>query len=144
MAWVTPVTDRTDGSAMMTYQDMDRITGNLKWLYDACVSSSITISGSAISKTSWDRNDILTTSFWAELKTCLQNVCNAVSYTPPDSVSDSMIWNNINLVEKIEFDCYDILSAYVYVPRLNHYVGDKLGTANLYAGDPFNAGGRYS
>lgn len=144
MAWITPVTNRTDGTAMMTYQDMERITGNLKWLYDTCVSEGITISGSAISKTSWSRDDILTTTFWTELLGCLSNVCTAVSYTPPDSVSDSMIWNNINLVEKIEFDCYDILSAYVYVPRLNHYVGDKLGTANLYAGDPFNAGGRYA
>ena len=129
---------------MMTYQDMERITGNLKWLYDACVSSSITISGSAISKTSWDRNDILTTTFWTELKTCLQNVCTALSYTPSESVTDTMIWSNINTVETIEFECYDILAAYVFVPRLNHYVGDKLGTSNLYAGDPFNAGGRYS
>ena len=144
MAWVTPVTNRTDGTAMMTYQDMDRITGNLKWLYDTCVSEGITISGSAISQTSWSRDDIITTTFWTELLGCLSNVCTAVSYTPPETANSNMTWNNINVVESIELACYDILAAYVFMPRLNHYVGDKLGTANLYAGDPFNAGGRYS
>ena len=144
MAWVTPVTDRTDGSAMMTYQDMDRITGNLKWLYDACVSESIPISGSAISKTSWSRNDIIDVTFWAELLDCLDNVCNAISYTPAETATDAMMWDNINVVETIERDCYDVIAAYVYMPRLNHYVGDKLGTDYLYAGDDFNAGGRYS
>lgn len=144
MAWVTPVTDRTDGTAMMTYQDMERITGNLKWLYDTCVSEGITISGSAISQTSWSRDDIITTTFWTELLGCLTNVCTAVGYTPGTAADSTMTWQNINNVERIEFDCYDILAAYVFIPRLNHYVGDKLGTSNLYAGDPFNAGGRYS
>ena len=144
MAWITPVTDRTDGSALMTYQDMDRITGNLKWLYDACVSESIPISGSAISKTSWSRNDIIDVTFWAELLVSLDNVCNAISYTPAEAATDALVWNNINIVETIERDCYDVLASYIYVPRLNHYVGDKLGTSYLYAGDEFNAGGRYS
>ena len=34
MAWVTPVTNRTDGSALMTATDMDRITGNMAYLFD--------------------------------------------------------------------------------------------------------------
>ena len=28
-SWIEPVTDRTDGSARMTYIDMNRITGNI-------------------------------------------------------------------------------------------------------------------
>ena len=130
--WITPVTDRTDGSAMMTYQDMDRITGNLEWLYDACVSASIPIAGSAISQTSWSRNDILTTTFWTELLTCLQNVCDAISYTPAETANSDMGWHNINVVETIEFGCYDVLGAYVFIPRMNHHVGDKLGTNYWY------------
>lgn len=144
MSWTTPVTDRTDGTSTMTYQDMDRITGNIKWLYDACVSSSIPIAGSAISKTSWARDDIITTTFWTELLTCLENVCTALNYTPPIAANSNMTWNNINAVEDIELVCYNMLAAYVYLPRLNHYVGDKLGTSYLYAGDSFNAGGKYS
>lgn len=144
MSWTTPVTDRTDGTSTMTYQDMDRITGNLKWLYDACVSASIPIAGSAISKTSWARDDIITTTFWTELLTCLENVCTALNYTPPIAANSNMTWNNINAVEDIELVCYNMLAAYVYLARLNHYVGDKLGTSYLYAGDSFNAGGKYS
>lgn len=143
MAWITPVTDRTDGTALMSYQDMDRITGNLKWLYDACVDAEIPISGSAISKTSWSRDDILEVTFWAELLACLENVCNAINYAPPEAATDAMLWDNINTVETLELACYDILSVYVYLPRLNHYVGDKLGANYLYAGDPFNTGGKY-
>ena len=144
MSWTTPVTDRTDGTSVMTYQDMDRITGNLKWLYDACVSSSIPIAGSAISKTSWARDDIITTTFWTELLTCLENVCTALGYSPPIIANSNMTWNNINAVEDIELACYNLLAIYVYLSRLNHYVGDKLGTSYLYAGDSFNAGGKYS
>lgn len=144
MSWTTPVTDRTDGTSVMTYQDMDRITGNLKWLYDACVSSSIPIAGSAISQTSWARDDIITTTFWTELLTCLENVCTALNYTPSIAADSNMTWNNINVVEDIELVCYNTLAAYIYLYRLNHYVGDKLGASYLYAGDSFNAGGKYS
>lgn len=144
MSWTTPVTDRTDGTSVMTYQDMDRITGNLKWLYDGCVNSGIPIAGTAISQTSWARDDIITTTFWTELLTCLENVCTALNYTPPIVANSNMIWNNINVVEDIELVCYNMLAAFVYLSRLNHYVGDKLGTSYLYAGDSFNAGGKYS
>lgn len=144
MAWVQPVTDRTDGTSTMTYQDMDRITGNLEWLYDACISVGIPIAGSAISQTSWTRDDIITNTFWTELLGCLSNVCVALSYTPPETANSDMTWRNINVVESIEYVCYNTLAAYVFLPRINHYVGDKIGATNLYAGDSFNAGGRYS
>ena len=144
MSWATPVTDRVDGTSVMTYQDMKRITGNLEWLYDACVSSSIPITGSAISQTNWTRDDIITTTFWTELLNCLENVCTALNYTPPIAANSDMMWDNINVVENIELVCYNMLTAYVYLYRLNHYVGDKLGTSYLYAGDNLNAGGKYS
>lgn len=143
MAWVEPVTDRQDGSAVMTYTDMNRITGNLKWLYDTCVANSITVSGSAISKTIWTQNDIITATFWAELLTCLANVCSAVGYTPTNAPNDQMLFDNINQIETIELACETILANYATQGRMNHYVGDKIGNAHLYAGDPFNAGGRY-
>lgn len=141
--WTNPVTDRTSGQARMTYIDMNRITQNLAWLYEECVDQGITIAGSMVSKRTWVQNDIITLANWQNILTCLQNVCDAVSYNAPSEPDDTMIYTNINNVELIEYACYDILSAYDKVPNMNHYVGDKLGTSYLYAGDPFNAGGRY-
>lgn len=137
------MTDRTDGTAMMTYEDMNRITENLAWLYAECVEQGISISGSIISKTNWVNNDIITLSNWTEILTCLRNVYNAVGYTPATVPDNQMLWSNINQVETIEYECYEILMAYERIPNMNHYVGDKLGTDYLYAGDPFNSGGRY-
>lgn len=141
--WTAPVTDRTDGTARMEYGDMNRITENLAWLYEECVEQGISISGSIISKTVWVNNDIITLANWTEILTCLTNVCTAIAYSPTGTPDNQMLWSNINTVEEIEMGCYDILSAYERIPRLNHYVGDKLGTNYLYAGDPFNSGGRY-
>lgn len=141
--WTAPVTDRTDGTAMMTYGDMNRITENLAWLYSECVDRGISISGSIISKTAWTRNDIITASFWTELLACLANVCTAVNYTPQTAANNQMTFTNINIVETIERDTYEILSAYDRQPNMNHYVGDKIGTDWRYCGDDFNMGGRY-
>lgn len=141
--WTAPVTDRTDGAAMMTYDDMNRITENLAWLYEECVDRGISISGSVISKTTWVNNDIITVANWTEILTCLTNVYTAVGYAPQTTPDDSMLWSNINQVETIEYECYEILAAYDRIPNMNHYVGDKLGTMYRYAGDDFNMGGRY-
>lgn len=137
MAWITPVTDRTSGSAMMTYEDMNRITGNIGYLYDLCRSESITIAGSRISKTEWTQNDIITVSDWSNLLTCLSNARNAVGYVATDPTY-LMTWDNINEVERQTRAVYSIINAYDTLPRINHWVGDP-----YYAGDPINAGGRY-
>lgn len=137
MAWVTPVTDRTGGSARMTYEDMNRITGNIAYLYDLCQSAGITISGSRYSKTSWTQNDIITKDNWTELMTCLSNAKRAVNYTA-STPSNRMRWDNINAVERQTLAVYSIINSYEKLPRMNHWVGDP-----LYAGDPVNAGGRY-
>lgn len=141
--WQIPVTSRSSGSERMTYEDMTRITENLAWLYTECVERGISISGSIISQTAWTRNDIITVSFWAELLDCLANVCAAVSYTPQTTANSQMAYTNINIVETIERDTYEILSAYDRQPNMNHYVGDKIGTNWRYCGDGFNMGGRY-
>jgi len=137
MAWITPVTDRTSGSAMMTYADMNRITGNIGHLYDLCQSEGITIAGSRISKTEWTQNDIISVSDWSNLLTCLGNARNAVGYIATDPTY-LMTWDNINEVEKQTQAVYSIINTYENLPRMNHWLGDP-----YYAGDPINAGGRY-
>lgn len=141
--WITPITDRTSGLSRMQHSDMNRITGNLAWLYAECIEQGVAISGSIISKIEWTNNDIITLAEWTELLTCLTNICNAISYVPTTTPNNQMEWSNINLVETIENNCYEILASYANIPDMNHYVGDKLGTEWLFCGDDFNMGGRY-
>lgn len=141
--WTEPVTTRTSGSERMTYTDMNRITTNLAWIYSQCLEIGITPSGSIISKTNWIRNDLITVALWAEILTCLTNVCTAIGYTKPEDPTNIMSFSNINLVEQIELALYEMLEAYADIPNMNHYVGDKWGSAYRYLGDDFNAGGRY-
>ena len=141
--WTEPVTSRSSGSERMTYEDMNRITTNLAWLYSQCLEIGVTPSGSIISKTNWIRNDIITVTEWSEILTCLTNVCDAIQYVPAVAGNSQMAYTNINNVEKIEMDCYDILMSYEHIPNMNHYIGDRLGTYYRYAGDPMNSGGRY-
>lgn len=141
--WTQPVTTRSSGSERMTYEDMNRITVNLAWLYAQCGEIQITVPGSIISKTSWIRNDIITVAEWAEILSCLTNICTALQYAKPTEPDNTMIYTNINNVEDIELNCYNIIAAYENIPNMNHYVGDKIGTAYRYAGDGFNSGGRY-
>ena len=137
--WITPVTDRASGSARMTYKDMNRITGNLVWLYEYLTEQGVTVSGSAYSKTDWTQNDIVTVAQWTELLTCLSNVCSAIGYQPETNPTDTMSYTNINNVETIELVCHDMATILDDLARMNHWVGDP-----LRSGDDFNAGGFYS
>ena len=141
--WTDPVTTRSSGSVRMSYEDMNRITTNLAWLFSQCGEMGISVSGSIISTTSWIRNDIITVAEWAEILTCLDNICDAIQYAKQIDPDNTMVYTNINTVEQIELDCYSVLASYENIPNMNHYVGDKLGTAYRYMGDDFNSGGRY-
>ena len=139
MAWVTPVTDRTDGSAMMTATDMDRITGNIAYLFDYATQEGHAPSGSTVTKTSWTINDIIERSFWEAMLTTLANICEAVEYVPETDPTNAMEFENINNVETISRNLYYIIQNIQYQANNNHWVGDE-----FYAGDPINAGGTYN
>lgn len=138
MAWVTPVTDRTDGSAMMTATDMDRITGNIAYLFDYATQEGHAPSGSTVTKTSWTINDIIERSFWEAMLTTLANICEAVEYVPEADPTNAMEWENINHIEDITNRIYYIIGQIGNLQGLNHWAGD-----DLFAGDPVNAGGTY-
>ena len=139
MAWVTPVTDRTDGSAMMTATDMDRITGNIAYLFDYATQEGHAPTGSTVTKTSWTINDIIERSFWEAMLTTLANICEAVEYVPETDPTNAMEFENINNVETISRNLYYIIQNIQYQANNNHWVGDE-----FYAGDPINAGGTYN
>lgn len=139
MAWITPVTDRTDGSAMMTATDMSRITGNIAYLFDYATQEGHAPSGSTVTKTSWTINDIIERSFWEAMLTTLSNICEAVEYVPETDPTNAMEYENINVVETISRNLYYIIQNIQYQANNNHWVGD-----DFYVGDPINAGGTYT
>lgn len=138
MAWVTPVTDRSDGSAMMTATDLSRITGNIDYLFDYATDEGYSPSGSGVSKTSWTINDTISKSFWESMLTVLANVCTAIGYVPEEGPTNVMGYENINNVETITLTAYHFIQGAGSQQNNNHYAGD-----DLYAGDPINAGGTY-
>lgn len=100
--WTTPVTDRTDGTARMTYEDMNRITGNVAYLQEQIYGSA------SISKTSWTYNDIIEKSFWETMLTSLRAMAAITSVTVLTMTND-MEFNNINNVEAMSFNIYSEL-----------------------------------
>lgn len=139
MAWITPVTDRTDGSAMMTAVDMNRITGNIDYLFDYATAEGLSPSGSTVPKTSWTKNDIIERSTWEATLETLSNLCECVEYNPEANPTNEMEFKNINNVEQISFNLYNIIGQIGNLQGLNHWAGD-----DLFAGDPVNAGGTYN
>ena len=139
MAWVTPVTDRTDGSAMMTATDMDRITGNIAYLFDYATQEGHAPEGSTVSKTSWTKNDIIELSFWTEMLEVLANIMAAVFYVPAVEPDYAMDWENINNIETISYNLYYIIANFNNMSPINHWCGDE-----FYSGDNINVGGTYN
>lgn len=92
MAWITPVTDRTSGSAMMTAEDMNRITGDVKYLEEELTGSS------TISKTSWTNSDFIYASFWHEMLGIIEDLLDLAGITG-EVMTDLMTYDNINAVE---------------------------------------------
>lgn len=136
--WITPVTDRTDGSAMMTAADMNRITGNIDYLFDYATAEGLQPAGSTVPKTSWTKNDIIERSTWESMLETLSNLCECVEYNPEVNPNNEMEFENINNVERISFNLYNIIGQIGNLQGLNHWAGD-----DLFAGDPVNAGGTY-
>lgn len=136
--WITPVTDRTDGTAMMTAVDMNRITGNIDYLFDYATAEGLSPSGSTVPKTSWTKNDIIERSTWEATLETLSNLCECVEYIPETEPTNGMEYENINNVEQISFNLYNIIANIGRMSAINHWAGD-----NLFAGDPVNAGGTY-
>lgn len=129
MAWITPVTDRTDGTARMTASDMDRITGNLDYL--ATETTSAGLSGAVSpAKTAWTTDDIITVTDWSDILASLDSIL-ATLQLPTGGANDSMIYWNINVVESLSLQAYDRLTQIVNGTILNRFVND-----NLFAGDP--------
>ena len=124
---------------MMTATDMDRITGNIDYLFDYATTEGLHPAGSTVSQTRWTKNDIITKAFWEEMLGVLSNICAAAQYNPLTSPDNQMTWDNINNVETISMNLYYIIGNAGSMANINHWAGD-----DIYSGDPINAGGTYN
>ena len=116
-SWTTPVTNREDGTAMMTYTDMIRITRNIGYLQEQLYTTA------TISKTSWSSDDIIYKTFWAELIAAL-NAMSTDTGAPTRDISDEMTFDNINEVERWELDIYNAIRGVTYAPLQDHNLDD--------------------
>ena len=100
--WTTPVTNRTSGSALMTYNDMNRITGNVAYLQEYIYGSPL------IPKTSWTRNDIIERQLWVDMIASIAEMANMAGATIA-TLTNNMHYENINNVESACKAVYDNL-----------------------------------
>lgn len=105
--WITPVTNRTSGNARMTYKDMNRITGNIDYVYQALKSLGYPPAGNTVSKLEWTQNDIIDVDFWESMLSVMAAIYAALGETGPYELTNDMGWENINHVESWLFELYD-------------------------------------
>ena len=116
MAWITPYTDWSDGS-MFTYEDWNRIAGNINYLYPAANVPTAT------------HNDFLTKSMWDTALSGLQ-VLIYVSGLQSEVPSHDMTADNMNAMEDLIQALYDRIALNL-----------AQGVAMVYAGDDIYSAG---
>lgn len=127
--WITPVTNRTSGSAMMTYKDMNRITGNIDYVYQALKSLGYPPAGSTVSKLEWTQNDIIDRAFWESMLDVMAAIYVAIGEPEPYDLTNDMGWENINHVESWMFELYDGVMFYRHLLDENDVdICDEFGT----------------
>lgn len=94
MAWQTPYTTWSNGNRF-TYDDMNRIAGNVNYLYAA-----------ADLKDDYTNNDFLSASEWTALQAALQTLI-ATTGLSAEVPGDAMTADTINEVESLIQDLYD-------------------------------------
>ena len=116
MAWQTPYTTWSNGNRF-TYDDMNRIAGNVNYLYPA-----------ASLKADYTNNDILTTTQWAALLSALQDliVTTGLSAEIP---GEAMTADTINDIESLTQTLYDRIGLNNAQAVANIYTGDDLYAA---------------
>ena len=121
--WTTPVVNREDGTSLMKYTDMYRITNDIGYLQEQVYGSA------TISKTSWERDDIITKSFWESMLSLIGTLSFDTGCAPREC-NNNMTYDNINEVEKWLLDIYNAVSGVTMLP-LTDANNDALTDHNL-------------
>ena len=136
MAWITPVTDRTDG-ARHTLTDQNRIAGNLDWLATETRTHQL-YSGPSVTKSAYTHNDYITVNEWANLLEVLTALQSALNIEAAETATNDMTWQNMNAVESLTLAVYEKYQLLLKQANINHYSGDGSytmdGTGAIYAG----------
>ena len=136
MAWITPITDRTDG-ARHTLTDQNRIAGNLDWLATETRSHQL-YSGPSVTKTAYTYNDYMDVTYWPNLLEVLTALQSALNIEATETATDDMTWQNMNAVESLTLAVYERYQMLLRQANANNYSGDGSytmdGTGAIYAG----------
>ena len=136
MAWITPITDRTDG-ARHTLTDQNRIAGNLDWLTTETSARQL-YSGPSVTKTAYTYNDYMDVTYWPNLLEVLTALITALNVTAEETATDAMTWQNMNAVESLTLAVYERYQMLLRQANANNYSGDGNYSADdagaIYAG----------
>lgn len=133
MAWITPVTNRTDG-AYCTVADMNRIAGNLDWLASELTTYQL-YTGSTVAKTTYVYNDYVSVADWNDILSVLDEMVAQLAIET-EQADDSTTYENFNAVESITLAIYDRLQELLKQSANNHYAGDDIyseGAVSVYS-----------
>lgn len=136
MAWITPITDRTDG-ARHTLTDQNRIAGNLDWLTTETRSHQL-YSGPSVTKTAYTYNDYMDVTYWPNLLEVLTALQSALNIEATETATNDMTWQNMNAVESLTLAVYERYQMLLRQANANNYSGDGScamdGTGAIYSG----------
>ena len=136
MAWITPITDRTDG-ARHTLTDQNRIAGNLDWLVTE-LSAHELYSGRTVDKVVYTYNDYMDVTYWPNLLEVLTALITALNVTTEETATNDMTWQNMNAVESLTLAVYERYQMLLRQASANNYSGDGSYSADdagaIYAG----------
>ena len=110
MAWVTPVTSR-NATARMTYLDMNRISGNVSYLYNYAKDHGYDVQGDDVMKTQWTQNDIVAEDTWGSIESVLSAVRASVGLS--ETSGNPSFYYSMNSFERTTLDTW----RHVVVPE---------------------------
>lgn len=128
--WRTPVTDRVAG-AMMTYIDMDRITGNVDWLAEQ-FSNRQMYHGIRPQQTVWVYNDYVTLGVWRELLYILDELVEVTNLQQVVPGNEETTFTNMNNVETLTLQLRERLEIIDTHGEMPHYVDTEVWTGDDY------------
>ena len=136
MAWITPITDRTDGTRH-TLTDQNRIAGNLDWLATETRSHQL-YSGPSVTKSAYTYNDYMDVTYWPNLLEVLTALQSALNIEATETATNDMTWQNMNTVESLTLAVYERYQMLLRQANANNYSGDGSytmdGTGAIYSG----------
>lgn len=120
MAWQEPKTDWT-AADRVTYEDMNRICGNLNVVYPA---------GNL--KTDYTRNDFVSVSDWSSILTSLRTMITVTDLSAKVP-GDEMTADTFNQVEELTLEIKTQIQHLLDQTKAAVYSGDTVYAADTYA-----------